>query len=149
MSVAPAALDKATLGLHPLDQYEPLIGAATTERIFKKADRVRGAHVIHVNSTFYGGGVTEILTPLTLMMNAIGIETGWRQIQGTPAFFNCTKKLHNTLQGEKLEFTEAEKAVYEQVVFENATRLHLAGCDAVIIHGGRPGAAGPGRAGGA
>ena len=53
MSVAPAALDKATLGLHPLDQYEPLIGAATAERIFKKADRVRGAHVIHVNSTFY------------------------------------------------------------------------------------------------
>ena len=91
MSVAPAALDKATLGLHPLDQYEPLIGAATAERIFRKADRVRGAHVIHVNSTFYGGGVTEILTPLTLMMNAIGVETGWRQIQGTPAFFNCTK----------------------------------------------------------
>jgi trehalose synthase len=138
MSVAPAALDKATLGLHPLDQYEPLIGAATAERIFKKADRVRGAHVIHVNSTFYGGGVTEILTPLTLMMNAIGIETGWRQIQGTPAFFNCTKKLHNTLQGEKLEFSEAEKAVYEQVVLENATRLHLAGCDAVVIHDPQP-----------
>jgi len=138
MSVAPAALDKATLGLHPLDQYEPLIGAATAERIFKKADRVRGAHVIHVNSTFYGGGVTEILTPLTLMMNAIGIETGWRQIQGTPAFFNCTKKLHNTLQGEKVELTEAEKAVYEQVVFENATRLHLAGCDAVVVHDPQP-----------
>ena len=138
MSVAPAALDKATLGLHPLDQYEPLIGAATAERIFRKADRVRGAHVIHVNSTFYGGGVTEILTPLTLMMNAIGVETGWRQIQGTPAFFNCTKKLHNTLQGEKLEFSEAEKAVYEQVVFENATRLHLAGCDAVVIHDPQP-----------
>ena len=109
MSVAPAALDKATLGLHPLDQYEPLIGAATAERIFKKADRVRGAHVIHVNSTFYGGGVTEILTPLTLMMNAIGIETGWRQIQGTPAFFNCTKKLHNTLQGEKVELTRGRE----------------------------------------
>ena len=138
MSVAPAALDKATLGLHPLDQYEPLIGAATAERIFKKADRVRGAHVIHVNSTFYGGGVTEILTPLTLMMNAIGIETGWRQIQGTPAFFNCTKKLHNTLQGERVDLSEAEKAVYEQVVFENATRLHLAGCDAVIVHDPQP-----------
>jgi len=138
MSVAPAALDKATLGLHPLDQYEPLIGAATAERIFKKADRVRGAHVIHVNSTFYGGGVTEILTPLTLMMNAIGIETGWRQIQGTPAFFNCTKKLHNTLQGQSVEFSDAEKTIYQQVVFENATRLHLDDCDAVIVHDPQP-----------
>jgi trehalose synthase len=138
MSVASAALDKATLGLHPLEQYVPLIGAATAERIFKKADGVRDAHVIHVNSTFYGGGVTEILTPLTLMMNALGIETGWRQIQGTPAFFNCTKKLHNALQGEKVEFSDAEKMVYEQVVFENATRLHLSGCDAVVVHDPQP-----------
>ena len=57
-------------------------------------------HLVHISSTFYGGGVTEILTPLTLMMNAMGIETGWRMIQRTPAFFACTKKLHNTLQGE-------------------------------------------------
>src|SRR5258708_18875330 len=88
-----SAVEKATLGLHWLGQYQPLIGQAAAERIFRKADRLRGAHVVHVSSTFYGGGVTEILTPLTLMMNAIGIETGWRQIQGTPAFFNCTKKL--------------------------------------------------------
>ncbi len=138
MTVEPAALDKATLGLHPLEQYEPLIGAAAAGRIFKKADQLRDSHVIHVNSTFYGGGVTEILTPLTLMMNALGIETGWRQIQGTPAFFGCTKKLHNALQGEKVEITDAEKAVYEQVVFENATRLHLSGCDAVVVHDPQP-----------
>jgi len=102
MTVGIAALDKATLGLHPLEQYEPLIGQAAASRIFKKADRVCDAHVIHVNSTFYGGGVSEILTPLTLMMNALGIETGWRQIQGAPAFFSCTKKIHNALQGERV-----------------------------------------------
>jgi trehalose synthase len=66
MSVEPAVLDKATLGLHPLEQYESLIGTAATDRIFKKAGRLRGTHVVHVNSTFYGGGVSEILTPLTL-----------------------------------------------------------------------------------
>lgn len=138
MSVAPAALDKATLGLHPLEQYQPLIGGSAADRIFKKAESMRDAHVIHVNSTFYGGGVTEILTPLTLMMNALGIETGWRQIQGTPAFFNSTKKLHNALQGERVELSDSEKAVYEQVVFENATRLHLSGCDAVVVHDPQP-----------
>ena len=138
MTVETAGLDKGTLGLHPLEQYEPLIGTAAASRIFRKADSVRDAHVIHVNSTFYGGGVAEILTPLTLMMNALGIETGWRQIQGTPAFFNCTKKLHNALQGERVELPDAEKAVYEQVVFENATRLHLSGCDAVVVHDPQP-----------
>jgi trehalose synthase len=94
--------------------------------------------VAHVSSTFYGGGVTELLTPLTLMMNAIGIETDWHLIQGTPNFFACTKKLHNALQGERLTLTESERAIYEEVVFENATRLHLEECDAIIVHDPQP-----------
>ena len=93
MSGAPAALEKATLGLPPLKQDAPLIEAAAVERI-AKADHARDVYVVHVSSTFYGGGVTEMLTPLTLMMNALGIQTGWHLIQGTPAFFNCTKKFH-------------------------------------------------------
>jgi trehalose synthase len=129
--------ERSTLGLHSLEQYEPLIGCSEVERIARKADRIR-KHVVHVSSTFYGGGVTEILTPLTLMMNAIGIDTGWRLIQGTPAFFTCTKKLHNTLQGESVAFSDADKKVYEQVVFENALRLHLDDCDAVIVHDPQP-----------
>jgi trehalose synthase len=138
MSVATSDIDRATLGLHTLEQYEPLIGAAVIDRINKKAKSVRTQHVVHVSSTFYGGGVAEILTPLTLMMNAIGIETGWRMIQGTAAFFTCTKKLHNTLQGESVQLSDAEKAIYEQVVLENALRLHLDDCDAVIVHDPQP-----------
>jgi trehalose synthase len=138
MSLVTPAVEKSTLGLHTLEDYEPLVGAPAIERILGKADRVRSAHVVHVSSTFYGGGVAEILTPLTLMMNAIGIEAGWRLIQGTPAFFGCTKKFHNTLQGESVEFSDAEKAIYEEVVSENATRLHLADCDAVVVHDPQP-----------
>jgi len=133
MSETTAAVQTSTLGLHSLEQYEPFVGAAAIERILKKADPLRAMHLVHISSTFYGGGVTEILTPLTLMMNAMGIETGWRMIQGTPAFFACTKKLHNTLQGEPIEVSEADKAIYEQVVFENATRLHIEDCDAVMF----------------
>jgi trehalose synthase len=138
MSVLAPAVQRSTLGLHTLEQYEPLIGTAAVERIAAKAKGVRTMRVAHVSSTFYGGGVTELLTPLTLMMNASGIETDWHLIQGTPGFFGCTKKLHNTLQGESVEFSDAEKAIYEQVVFENATRLHLDDCDAVIVHDPQP-----------
>jgi trehalose synthase len=132
------SLEKSTLGLHSLDEYAPLIGAAAAERISRKADRLRASHIVHISSTFYGGGVTEILTPLSLMMNAMGIETGWRMIQGTPGFFACTKKLHNTLQGATTDLTPEEKAIYQQVVFENATRLHIEDCDAVIVHDPQP-----------
>jgi len=138
MSMLSSAVQRSTLGLHSLEQYEPLIGAATVERIAAKADRVRTMRVAHISSTFYGGGVTELLTPLTLMMNAMGIETDWHLIQGTPGYFGCTKKLHNTLQGQRLDFSELEKTIYEQVVFENAMRLHLDDCDAVIVHDPQP-----------
>lgn len=138
MSMLAPAVQRSTLGLHTLEQYEPLIGAAAVERIAAKASRVGAMRVAHVSSTFYGGGVTELLTPLTLMMNACGIETDWHLIQGTPGFFGCTKKLHNTLQGERVDFSDAEKTIYEQVVFENAIRLHLEDCDAVIVHDPQP-----------
>jgi trehalose synthase len=138
MSMLSSAVRRSTLGLHTLEQYEPLIGRATVERLSAKAERVRTMRVAPISSTFYGGGVTELLTPLTLMLNATGIETDWHLIQGTPGFFGCTKKLHNTLQGESLEFSDAERTIYEQVVFENATRLHLDDCDAVIVHDPQP-----------
>jgi trehalose synthase len=138
MSMPSSAVQRSTLGLHTLEQYEPLIGAATVERIAAKVDFVRTMRIAHISSTFYGGGVTELLTPLTLMMNATGIETDWHLIQGTPGFFGCTKKLHNTLQGESVAFSDAERTIYEQVVFENAMRLHLDDCDAIIVHDPQP-----------
>src|SRR3954462_7029508 len=138
MSMLSPAVQRSTLGLHSLEQYEPLIGAAVVERISAKANRVRTMRVAHISSTFYGGGVTELLTPLTLMMNATGLETDWHLIQGTPGFFGCTKKLHNTLQGESAAFSESERSIYEGVVFENAMRLHLDDCDAVIVHDPQP-----------
>jgi trehalose synthase len=138
MSEAATDIERATLGLHSLEQYAPLIGANEVERILQKAATIRTQHVVHVSSTFYGGGVTEILTPLTLMMNAIGIETGWRMIQGTPGYFATTKKIHNALQGASASLSDAEKAVYEEVVFENALRMHLDDCDFVAVHDPQP-----------
>src|SRR6059058_2707674 len=108
MSMLSSAVQRSTLGLHTLEQYEPLIGAAAIERIAAKAHRVRTMRIAHISSTFYGGGVTELLTPLTLMMNATGIQTDWHLIHGTPGFFGCTKKLHNTMQGESVTFSESD-----------------------------------------
>jgi trehalose synthase len=59
-------------------------------------------------------------------------------IQGTNDFFSCTKKLHNTLQGQNGGFSDAEKAIYEQVILENALRLQFDDCDAVVVHDPQP-----------
>ena len=82
--------------------------------------------------------MAEILTPLTLLMNTLGIQTDWRVIQGTPEFFACTKKIHNALQGAQIELTEKEKVIYEEVIVENALLLHLQHHNAVIVHDPQP-----------
>jgi trehalose synthase len=131
-------LKHATLGAHSLENYEPLIGTQAVRRIQTKADALRHLRIAHISSTFYGGGVAEILTPLTLLMNATGIETVWHLVQGTPAFFGCTKMLHNALQGDTIGLTVEQKAIYEEVLTENSMRLHIEDCDAVIVHDPQP-----------
>ena len=134
----PASNEDPTLGLHWIEDYSSLIGVEAVERILTKAGRLRSARIGHVSSTLYGGGVAEILTPLTLLMNTMGIATGWHVIQGTPEFFSSTKKIHNGLQGAHVELSSNEKAIYEEIIVENALRLHLKGHDAIIVHDPQP-----------
>ena len=129
--------EETPFALTSLEDYEPLIGAESVERIASKAEKLKDLHIVNVNSTYYGGGVAEILSSLTLLMNATGIRTGWRVIQGRPDFFSVTKKMHNALQGGEINFSDLKRSIYEEVVFENAARLHL-DHDVVIVHDPQP-----------
>lgn len=79
------------------------------ERIKEKAREAQPLHVTHGNSTYYGGGVAELLGSLTLLMNSVGISTGWRVIQGSPDFFSVTKKFHNAIQGVEINLSDLKK----------------------------------------
>jgi trehalose synthase len=120
-----------------VDQYKQIIGEETVERIKKKAKPLQDMHLVNVNSTYYGGGVAQILSPLTLLMNSLGIKTGWRVIHGPPDFFSVTKKIHNALQGGKINLSHRKMELYEQVVYENSIRNHL-DHDMVIVHDPQP-----------
>ena len=65
-------------------------------------------------------------------------ETAWHLVQGTPAFFRCTRMLHNALQGEPATLIAEEMAIYEEVLIESLMRLHLEDCDVVIVHDPQP-----------
>lgn len=120
-----------------VEDYERFIGAEAVERILTKARPLRDAHVVHVNSTYYGGGVAEILLSLTLLLNNMDVRTGWRIIQGPPDFFGITKKMHNALQGDSIHLTRQKIEIYEEVVYENSLRTHL-DHDIVVIHDPQP-----------
>ena len=76
-----------------LEDYEQFVGPRNIERIRKKAGSLQHLHVAHINSTYYGGGVAEILSSLIVLMNGAGIKTSWRVIRGRPDFFSITKKM--------------------------------------------------------
>jgi trehalose synthase len=124
--------------LTQVEDYEPFIGPEAVDRLHRKAKPLKYLHVANVNSTYYGGGVAEMLSSLTLLMNSLGIKTGWRVIQGAPDFFSITKKMHNALQGGDINLTARKCKIYEEVIYENAVRNHLDNHNFVVIHDPQP-----------
>ena len=120
-----------------IEDYEPLIGSTDVERIREKACKFKGLRVANFNSTYYGGGVAEMISSLTLLMNSLGLRTEWRVIQGTADFFSITKKMHNALQGGEIDLSGIKKEIFEQVIYENSIRNFL-GHDFVIVHDPQP-----------
>ncbi len=129
--------EKVEHKLTRVEDYEPLIGPETVDRLLDKARKLYGFHVTHFNSTYYGGGVAELLSSLTLLLNGLGIRAGWRVLQGAPDFFGITKNMHNALQGRPFEFTPLKQRIYENIVYENSVRNHL-DHDMVMIHDPQP-----------
>src|SRR6059058_2197729 len=120
-----------------IEDYGPLVGRERVERIREKARKFKDLRVANFNSTYYGGGVAEMISSLTLLMNSLGLRTEWRVIQGTADFFSITKKMHNALQGGKIDLSGIKKEIFEQVIYENSVRNFLEH-DFVIVHDPQP-----------
>ena len=123
--------------LRQYERYAPLVGQETVQRIREKAEALGPLRIAHFNSTYYGGGVAELLSSLTILMNSTGLRSEWRVLQGAPDFFSVTKKIHNALQGGEINLTDLKKEIYEGIVHENALRNFL-DHDVVIIHDPQP-----------
>jgi trehalose synthase len=122
-----------------LDDYEDVVEAGTLERIRELAEPLRGARVLHVNATAYGGGVAELLATHVALLRDIGIEAEWQVIQGSDEFFSVTKAVHNALQGADVEWTSQMERIYLERVLDNALQLE-GDWDYVVMHDPQPAA---------
>ena len=123
--------------MRTLEDYADVVGVDVIGNIHKKARKMLGKKVVHVNSTNQGGGVAEILSSLVPLMNDIGLSAGWRVLHGNPDFFNITKTFHNGLQGEAIHFTKNKERIYIQTNIDFASYTHLSH-DCIIIHDPQP-----------
>ena len=125
-----------------LDQYAQIVGSDNIDRLRQLAAYLKGMKVVHVNSTREGGGVAEILHRLVPLKNELGLNTFWEVITGKPEFYQCTKGMHNALQGNRLDISAPLLREYEQTNRHNFERLrsHLEEADIVFIHDPQPAA---------
>jgi trehalose synthase len=123
-----------------LPEYDSIIGPVAASKLKQVASELKGARVVHVNSTREGGGVAEILFWMIPLMNELGLEASWEVIEGNQEYFNTTKSFHNGLQGNKVALTDKMIKAYEDTVAANADRLRdtLEEADFVIIHDPQP-----------
>jgi trehalose synthase len=122
-----------------LDDYADSVEPDTLERIRELAAPLRGARVLHVNATAYGGGVAELLATHVALLRDLDIEAEWQVIHGSDEFFSVTKLVHNALQGADVEWTDQMERIYLERVLDNALQLE-GEWDYVVMHDPQPAA---------
>jgi len=123
-----------------LDAYARVAGKDAIDHLQQLSAPLKGAKFVHVNSTRVGGGVAEILMKMVPLMNELGIDTSWEVITGEDKFYQCTKSMHNALQGDPINISEDLLKAYEETNARNAEQLRpiLEDADYGIIHDLQP-----------
>ena len=122
-----------------LDDYREHVPSGVIDEIVDLARPLRGASVLHVNATAYGGGVAELLNTVIPLLQDLGIEAEWQVMDATPEFFNVTKGMHNAMQGMYIPWNNAMASIWREVNQANAEALtqHY---DFVWVHDPQPAA---------
>jgi trehalose synthase len=132
VAVSPLPLERFRDVLDDQGYQDLLALALRAQQLFE------GRVVWCVNSTAHGGGVAEMLRSLLAYTRGAGVNTRWMVVEGEPAFFELTKRLHNCLHDASGAIApgEDERAVYDAVVGPAADELAelVQPGDVVILH---------------
>ena len=66
-------LESVDVGKCAVADYEATAGREAVERLRELAELLRGARVLHLNTTPYGGGVAEILRSEVPLLRDLGL----------------------------------------------------------------------------
>jgi len=124
-------------GVRSIQTYRGVVPDEILDSLIEAAEPLRGARVVQVNATAYGGGVSELLNAAVPLWNGLGVVTDWKLIAGDEAFFRVTKKIHNALQGAAETLSAAERELYLANAEKNA-RAFEERYDYVVIHDPQP-----------
>ena len=145
-SERPSIMDgvkEVQVGAVPAARLAPLLVEGRAEVLADQAQLtssvLAGRTVWNVSSTSRGGGVAEMLQTMLAYGRGAGVDTRWLVIDGTPAFFATTKRLHNLLHGSAGDggsLDHAERTVYVEVLARalEPLRAVVRSGDVVVLH---------------
>ena len=130
-------LQQVAVGRWSLNAYRDVVPAHVLEQLVEAARPLRGARILQLNATAYGGGVSELLRSSVPLLRDLGLVVDWSVIAGQPEFFRATKAIHNGLQGAQAQLTDEDRAAYLDCTAENGAALE-GSYDFVIVHDPQP-----------
>lgn len=130
-------LQDVDVGRRSIDAYEGVAPSATLESLREVAEALRGARVLHLNATPYGGGVAELLRSVVPLLSDLGLVADWKVIYGDEAFFEVAKTMHNALQGAAEGLDSSQQDIYLENTQTNAERLEEV-YDFIFVHDPQP-----------
>jgi trehalose synthase len=130
-------LEYVDVGTQSVASYEPSAGPEVVAALHELAAPLRGARILHVSATPYGGGVAEILRSEIPLLRDLGVDADWALISGDDDFFRVTKTIHDALQGGTTGLSSADEQRYLAHSERNARKLdeHY---DLVVVHDPQP-----------
>jgi trehalose synthase len=132
-------LQHVDVGRRAPETYRGVAPDDLLDQVVAQAAPLRGARVLHVNATAYGGGVSELLRSIVPLLNGLGLVADWQVIGGDAPFFQVTKAIHNGMQGAARDLSVEEQALYRANAWTNAAQL-TEPYDFVFIHDPQPAA---------
>lgn len=120
-----------------LNDYIPIVGEDTIDELKLLAPHLKGKKIQHINSTRVGGGVAEMLTRIIPLMRELGVDIEWDVIEGTPEFYNVTKKFHNALHGRADVIVDRDFDIYLETAKKYNKDTEITG-DVVFVHDPQP-----------
>ncbi len=130
-------LQEVALGQKSLADYTHIVGRELIDEIGRLSAPLEGKRVLHVSATAFGGGVSEILYTIVPLMRDIGLDAHWQVIFGKEEFFNATKLLHNSLQGDPATLTAEQWKLFDEFNAYNADGLQ-GEWDVIVVHDPQP-----------
>lgn len=103
------------------------------------AEPLKNLKFFSINTSAEGGGVAELLYSAIPFLNSLGMEAEWKTIPANQDFFECTKALHNILQGKKVPFTREMKQCYVSYIEDSVDNDFIDyNPELVLVHDPQP-----------